>query len=359
MISNSLSVLCINLSNIKKNYQYLKEKVGKKVSVVPVLKSDAYGVGVREVAISLKESGCSEFYVATIDEGIALREILDSVRIYVLFGVNKGQEYYFLKYHLTPVLNNEYQIDLWLKCSEGVGEKLDACLHVDIGMTRLAIAKDNFDKCVKNISNKLEIHYVLGHLSASEDKSNNFNKEQLKEFTEIRNRFPQFQYSLSNSGGIFLGDEYHFDQVRPGIALYGTGSKNFERMHPVITLTSELINIFYNNKVVTIGYGCTYTAKIGTIIAAVPFGYGDGYPLSLSNVGYCFINNSKVPIVGRISMDCMSLDISSVSESEQKIGQKVEIIGDNMSVADLASLAGTIDYNILTLLGHRYKREYV
>ncbi|MCH9753702.1 MAG: alanine racemase [Alphaproteobacteria bacterium] len=359
MISNSLSVLRISLTNIKKNYLNLVKKVGKSVSVVPVLKSNAYGVGVERVAISLYEEGCKEFYVATLDEGIELRKILKNVRIYILFGVNKGQEYYLLKYHLTPVLNNEYQINLWLKCAKGIEEKLDACLNVDIGMTRLGIDIESFSKNLNNISDKLEIHYVLGHLSVSEDKSNDFNKKQLEVFNKLRKKFPQFKYSLSNSGGIFLGKDYHFDQVRPGIALYGTGAKNIEGMNPVITLTSEIINIFNNNNAVYVGYGCTYEAKVGTIVAAVPFGYGDGYPLALSNVGYCFINNKKVPIIGRISMDCMSINISNLDKKCQEIGQKVEIIGSNMSVADLAKLAGTIDYNVMTSLGHRYKREYV
>lgn len=359
MQSNSLSVLRINLGNIKKNYNSIKEKVGKNVSVSPVIKANAYGMGVGRVANALIECGCNEFYVATLDEGIELREGIPTARIFVLFGINKGEEYYFLKYHLTPVLNNEYQIDLWLKCSENIKQKLDACLHVDIGMTRLGIPSDDLEKSIKKISDKLIIHYILGHLSNSEDKKNISNKKQLKLFSDIKHKFSKFKYSLSNSGGVFLGKEYHFSQVRPGIALYGTGLENHNGMSPVITLISEVIDIFHNKKPVSVGYGCTYTANVGTIIAAVPVGYADGYPRSLSNLGYCFINNIKVPIVGKVNMDCISLDISALPKNMQKIGQKVDIISDNINISTLASMSGMIEHNILTSFGSRYKVEYV
>jgi len=354
MQSNSLSVLRINVKNIVNNYLHNKKIVGKKVSVAAVIKANCYGLGAKEIAPHLEKAGCDEFYVATLDEGIELRGILPGVNIFVLSGINKGEEYYFLKYHLIPVLNNNYQIDIWINCCANVKEALDACLHVDLGMTRLAIHYDQFEESVKKNDDKMNILYVLGHLSSSDEMNSSVNKVQLEKFQDIKNRFPQFKYSLANSHGILLGEDYFFDQVRLGILLYKEQETNL-----VITLTSEIINVFYNQEPVSVGYGCTYTTKFATIIATIPVGYADGYPYCLGNVGYCFINDIKIPIVGKINMDYISLDITAVPKEMCKIGQKVEVIGKNISVSKIARLSNTIEYNIMSSFGNRYKREYI
>jgi len=354
MQSNSLSVLNINIRNIVKNYLYIKDLVGRKPSVAVVVKADCYGLGAKEIAPHLEKAGCSEFYVATLDEGINLREALPLSSIFVLSGINKGEEYYFLKYHLIPVLNNNHQIDLWAQCCESVEQKLDALLHIDLGMTRLGISYGEVEESIKRINDRINILYVLGHLSSSDEKNSPINKEQLQKFQDIKKKFPQFKCSLANSGGILLGEDYFFDQVRPGIMLY-----NGQKDNLVITLTSEIIDIFYNQKPVSVGYGCTYTTKLATITATIPVGYADGYPYCLGNAGYCFINKTKVPIIGKINMDYISLDITSVSDSECKIGQKVEVIGNNIKISEIAKMSNTIEYNIMCSFGHRYKREYV
>lgn len=354
MQSHSLSVLTINVSNIVKNYLYIKGIVGNKAPVAAVVKANCYGLGAKEIAPHLEKAGCSEFYVATLDEGIELREALPLTSIYVLSGINKGEEYYFLKYHLIPVLNTNYQIDLWANCCESVEQKLDALLHVDLGMTRLGLAYGGFTESVKRINDRMNILYVLGHLSSSDDKNSVVTQEQLHKLQNIKKEFPQFKYSLANSCGILWGEEYFFDQVRLGIKLYNAQKDNL-----VITLTSEIINIFHNETPVSVGYSCTYTTKLATITATIPVGHADGYPYCLGNTGYCFINKTKVPIIGKISMDYMSLDITSLSKNECQIGQKVELIGKNINVSEIAKMSNTIEYNILCSFGRRYKREYV
>ena len=359
MQSNSLSVLRIDVGNIVKNYIYIKNLVGKNVSVSAVVKANCYALGAIDIAPSLNEAGCKEFYVATLDEGIELRSVLPVATIFILSGINRGEEYYFLKYNLVPVLNNDYQIDIWLGCTEKIADKLDACLHVDIGMSRLGISMEQFVHSIEKMTDYINIIYVIGHLSVSEEKNNSFNNAQLHLFQQLQNAFPQFKYSLSNSGGIVLGKEYHFNQVRPGIGLHGVDIGKNEKENQVVTLTSEIINIFFHNKDVPVGYGCTYIAKLGTITGVVPIGYADGYPYHLGNIGYCFINGIKVPIIGRVNMDYICLDITNVPQGMRRIGQSVEIIGKNIDVATLAKLSSVPSHNILTSLGSRYKREYI
>ena len=362
------STLTIYTSNIAKNYKTIKAYVGNKTNVASVVKCNCYGLGLKQVAPEIFKAGCKEFYVANIDEGRILRNVLKTAQIYVLNGIGKGEEEEFIKWDLIPVLSNSYHIQIWINAAHHYGKKLQCILQIDSGMTRMGIdsyrVKNVLDNFTTNKS--IEICYVLSHLACADDVKNEMNYRQLQMMQFLQKQYPHFKYSLSNSAGIFLGKEYLFDQVRPGHMLYGITPYDPPQKSPVlllpsISLNSRIIDIHSIKDTSiqkTIGYSATYKLKPGMITATIPVGYGDGYPRVLSNKGYCYINNTKVNIIGEISMDLLCLDISEVPEEFQNIGQEVELIGKHISVEEVANLANTRKSEILTSLRNRYKIKY-
>jgi alanine racemase len=362
-ISNVLSVLKINVANIVKNYKLVKDAVGEATNVAAVVKSDCYGLGVKKIVPELAKAGCNEFYVANVDEGIALRDVLKSERIFVLHGINKGEERYFLKHNLIPVLNNEHQVEIWEASAKALKEKLPASLNIDTGMTRLGMSLDQFEQIINDLKNKslLDIIYIKTHLACANETSNKMNEDQFDKFKIIIKKYPGYKYSFANSPGFILGEKYWYDQVRVGAMLYGinpSDNKNFT-VNPVVEVTSKIIKIYDITKEGTIGYGASYHLKPGMAIATMPVGYADGYFRSLSNKGHCYINGIKTPIIGNISMDLTTIDITNVPKRLRQIGQEIELIGKNISLETIASIANTISYEVLTSLGNRYRREYV
>ncbi len=232
-------------------------------------------------------------------------------------------------------------------------QKLDSSIQFDTGMTRLGFPTNQVDEIIKSVENFSHIDYILGHLSNTTADTEH-DKKQISVFKNLKKKHSHLKYSLSNSGGIKLGEDYYFDQVRPGISLYNDIDNG-----DVVTLTSEIIQIIHAKKDSYVGYGCTYRAKLDTIIATVPVGYADGYPFALSNKGFCYIGDNKVPVVGRVNMDYIMLDITNTPEDLHKIGQKITLIGEKMPLDKIADLAGTIPYEILCSFGKRFRREYI
>jgi alanine racemase len=335
-----------------------------------MLKCNAYGLGIEAVAEALLRAGCKDFYVASLAEALQLRQKASDAHIYVLYGLTAGQEERFERANLIPVLNNFHQLKLLETFATQANRKLRCCVHIDTGMTRAGVenylAEDMLDKIAR--SKHLTVMYVLSHLACAGNSGSDMNERQLSFLTFLCRKYPQFRYSFANSAGIFLGSAYHFDQVRPGIALYGGHPLNDCRasipvkLRQTVELHSRIVGLHCikeNSLQRSVGYGATYKLVPGVIIATVPVGYGDGYPISLSNKGYCCINGIKVPIVGRISMDYLCIDVSELDEKFRQIGQKVELMGKNISIEEIASLADTINYEVLTSLGNRYERKYI
>lgn len=359
-----LSSLVINLSAISKNYRNLKKLVGSKTTVSSVVKSDAYGMGAKEVSQTLFEEGCREFYVDDCVEGVELRRHLkNSAKIFVFKGIFPGEEDTFYQNELIPVLNNKFQIELLEAFARHKRKKILCCLHIDTGMTRLGIDKDYADYAIKNIENNgvLDIQYILSHLACADDNSSDMNKVQLNRFKELSQNYPRYKYSFANSAGIFLSKEMHFDQVRPGLALYGGAVSSLSEclLEPAISVTTQIINVYETKKISKVGYGATYKTKKNQVIATIPVGYFNGIFRCLSNKGYCYINKNKAPYIGRISMGLISIDLSCIPDANCKIGQEVEIIGKNISLETLAKLADTINYEILTSLRNIGHKKYV
>lgn len=338
--------LTINLKEIQENYKRLKKICGKYCETAAVVKANAYGLGVSQVVPALFEAGARSFFVATFEEGLEIRRFLRECHIYILNGYDHKNAKSYAAYSLTPILNSQEQIKLFQ--SDGGGE---AVLHFDTGMNRLGLnPEEEID-----LTN-LKLHFIMSHLSSSEEPQNPVNKIQLEKFQSLLAKFPKTRSSLANSFGIFLGPEYRFQMTRPGIALYGEGKTSKQ----VVELQLPILQIREAKKGETVGYNETFTFEKDTFLATVGAGYADGLHRLLSNNGTLFWKNYRLPIRGRISMDLLTCDLSAVPEKERpKPDDRLEVIGKNQTVEQISKDTKTIPYEILTSLGNRYKREYI
>mgnify|MGYP002777136753 CR=1 FL=1 len=361
MTIHSDSFLEIDLGAIAHNYKYLAKKSGA-AETAAVVKANAYGLGVKQVADKLEKSGCKSFFVATLDEALELRSAMKKNSIFVFHGLGKNQEKIFLEKQIIPVLNDIYQIDLWKKFAKKIQKKLPSVLHIDTGMNRLGLSQQEAKKFLadkKNFSS-LDIKYLMTHLACANEQSA-MNSIQLEDFGAITALQPDIPSSIANSSGIFLGQKFRQDLVRPGSALYGVNpsSSNKNPMKNVVTLTAKIIQIReITGKRETVGYGATKTISAGSRIAIIPVGYADGYLRHLSNSGIVYFDGCELPIIGRVSMDLTIIDITKISPNKIKIGSEIELIGRHVPVDLVAKKAGTIGYEILTNLGSRYNRKY-
>jgi alanine racemase len=362
-MSSADSILEINLDIISSNYHILRTHCPYAL-VGASVKANSYGLGAAAVCPTLFAAGCRHFFVASCDEGIHLRHHLpDAANIYLLNGIFVASIAAVLQYNLIPVLNNIHQAALWQQQGHQLGTILPCLLHFDTGMNRLGIPYQEYQQFTPDVTHysNLKVLGIMSHLSSSEEPGNIANTSQLNQFKELVKYFPTALKSLSNSSGIFLGQSYHFDLVRPGGAIYGLNPVPYLTKSPVsnpVKLTSPIIQLQHLPAGSKIGYNGTHTIGQPAVIATIPIGYADGYLRALSNRAIVYVNNQPAPIVGRISMDLINIDVSSIAPEDIFLGQQVEIIGSNSSIDQLANLGGTIGYELLTLLGNRYKRKY-
>ncbi|HEY7672702.1 MAG TPA: alanine racemase [Gammaproteobacteria bacterium] len=353
--SGATGVLVVDLDALARNYGLLRRTVAP-AECGAVVKANAYGLGLAPVARRLFAEGCRTFFVATLDEGHELRDVLPRPRIFVLSGAIPGTERALKTAALIPVLNSLSQVRGWASIGG------PAALHVDTGMTRLGMTRAEVDALASDraLLSALEIACVLTHLACADEPDHNLNRDQLAAFASIRARLPEAKTSIGNSAGAFLSSAHRGDLVRPGIALYG-GNPFAARPNPVdavVSLRAPILQLRTLDAPATIGYGATYAASPPARIAVVGLGYADGYPRTLGNRGVASINGRRVPIVGRVSMDLLCLDVSTLPEQDVTEGMLVDFIGNGISLDDVATSAGTISYEILTRLGGRLRREY-
>lgn len=327
-----------------------------------MVKADGYGIGIGQVGKILAAAGCRRFFVATIDEGIALRQVVGTApTIYILNGLMaEGTEPDFAGFGLTPVLNTPGEIDRWAKhCRESGG---NAILAIDTGMQRLGLSPAETRRLADDPSvlDGISADFVMSHLACAEHADHPKNGEQRALFDELRATLPAAAASLANSAGIFLGPDFHFDLCRPGAALYGvsrsTGAP--ENMKQVVGLKGKILQTRVVDSESVVGYGATQSVPAGSRLATVAAGYADGYLRSLGNSGHGYAAGIKVPVVGRVSMDLTTFDISAVPHNAIGTGDDIDMICEHHTIDDLAEEAGTIGYEILTALGQRYAREY-
>jgi alanine racemase len=359
--------LIVRLKAIAANYRTYRRLAGP-TAVAAVVKADAYGLGAARVAPALAETGCDSFFVARLEEGVALRKLLARARIFVLDGAAPDAVPALISHRLTPVLNSLSDIAAWSAAANVGHHALDAVIHVDTGMNRLGLPGDELSVLSAEKARRLSglnLVLVMSHLACSDDPANPLNATQLSRFRQALAMLPPAPASLAASHGAMLGMDYHFDLVRPGIALYGAnpqvreggaGAPAPNLMQTAAVLSAKVLQLRRIDLGESVGYGATFRAKRPTMLATVALGYADGLPRTLSNKGIAVLNGARVPVVGRVSMDMAILDVTDLAEAP-RVGDEAELLGDHVSLGEVAALAGTNEYEILTRL-RRVPRYY-
>jgi len=364
--------LTVDLSALADNWRTMNELSGK-ARAAAVLKANAYGVGVTEAAHTLYAAGARDFFVASVEEGAELRPLIPDARIYILAGMWPGNEELFFAYDLVPIVNSEEQLAVFMAALSERGE-YPCVLHVDTGMNRLGLSFEEALALASDPARPASFSPVLvmSHLACGDDPMHPMNVYQLEGFRAVTAAFEGIPASLANSGGVFLGNDYHFDLTRPGIAVYGgeavIGAVN--PMKPVVTAEARILQVRTVPAGGTASYGASVRFTRDSRIATVAIGYADGYHRSLSGGGVMlrqarasgaqgFLHGRLVPHVGRVTMDLSLFDVTDLPEQAVRAGDYIELFGRNVAIDDVARAGGTIGYELLTSLGRRYCRNYV
>ena len=350
--------LAIDLDAIAANWRTLGAR--HPGSVAAVVKANAYGLGAARVAPHLHAQGCRHFFVAHPAEALALRPLLPGAMLAVLNGLWPGVEHELAAAGIAPVLGSLDEIGRWSALAARLGRALPALLHVDTGMNRLGLGAQETDAVAADPGRLtgIDLLYVMTHLVSAELPDDGMNLRQRDRFSAACACLPTAPRSLANSSGMFLGPGFASDLARPGAALYGInptpGRPN--PMRPVVRLRARVLQLRAVPPGETIGYNGQWTARRPSWIATVSVGYADGYPRALSNRATAFFDDCPVPLVGRVSMDLSTFDVTDAPGVQP--GAWLDLIGPHHDVDAVAGLAGTNGYDILTSLGARYPRTY-
>ena len=354
-------VLEIDVAGVVANWRFLAQRVAP-ADCAAVVKADGYGLAASVVAGALAGAGCRRFFVATLDEALALRQTLaQPCEIAVLNGPVPGSAEEFVRSNLVPVLNEPGQIAEWERVATKRGP-LPAILHLDTGMARLGLTAREFDRLADKLCQPGLIRWraLLSHLACADEPDHPLNREQRARFLAARCRMGSVPASLAASSGIFLGRDYHFDFVRPGAALYGINPQpgRPNPLRQIVRLKARILQIREVDAGQPVGYGATHVMAAAGRLATVAVGYADGWMRSLSRRGSGRIGGVRVPLLGRVSMDLAVFDVSAADPSVARPGGFIELLGEDYGVDAAAADAGTIGYEILTALGRRYHRIY-
>ncbi len=350
----SPGVLEIDLGALVANYRDICARA-EGAQVGAAVKANAYGLGIEPVVKALQGAGCKRFFVATVTEGIELKTIARSAEVIVLNGLMPGDEGVFLEHRLVPVLNDMEQVERWRQAGQGA----PCIIHVDTGMNRLGLAPEEAGALASNLHG-LNLVEIMSHLACAGQIDHPQNAAQLALFNEVIPMYPYVRKSLANSAGVLLGPAYHFDAVRVGIALYGGNPTHgvANPFAPVVTAKARVLQQRWIDPPATIGYEALYTVDGRMRLATVAAGYADGLPTPLTNHGQGFVAGYHVPMVGRVSMDLITLDVTIASEDATTPGELIELIGPNVLLDQQADAGGLISYEVLTGLGRRFERHY-
>nr|WP_292906452.1 alanine racemase [Niveispirillum sp.] len=357
------AVLVIDLAALTANWRDMAARAPG-AECAAVVKANGYGLGDVAVASALWKAGARSFFVADIEAGVRVKTALPASRTIVLHGVPAGTEAELAARDLVPVLSSLAETERWGAQARLLGRKLPAFIHIDTGMNRLGLPPIELDRLCNDPVNLLagiDLQAWMSHLACADDPDNPFTAEQLRRVRMALARLPKAPVSLSNSGGIFHGADYHFDLVRPGIALYGANPAPWlpNPMRPVIRLLARILQVRDVAPPDTVGYDATHRITAPGTVAALGMGYADGYPWALAGKGMAMVGGYAVPLIGRVSMDLLTADVTGVPEHLLQVGGWADIIGPHRDVDQVAREAGTIGYEILTRLGSRYHRAYV
>jgi alanine racemase len=357
-VNPDCATLTVDVTAIVENWRSLAARAPGAETAVAI-KADAYGLGMFQIALALTKANARTFFVATLEEGIELRALRPDTTIYVLNGLGSGGILKFLSHSLRPCLKSFNEVLAW----SALGHR-PAALHIDTGMNRLGLGPDETAALVADRGplERIDVTLVMSHLACAEERDNPMNARQLADFlAAVRQLGLEGKpLSIANSSGIFLGPDYHLQMTRPGAAIYGLNplQNHPNPMRQVIRLEGKILQTRRVDTGMSVGYGASRLVGTPGRLATVGIGYADGFMRRLGNKGFAFIAGRRVPIVGRVSMDLTTLDVSALPADLAKPGAVVEFLGPNQSPDDLAAAADTIGYEVLTALGRRYRRIY-
>lgn len=374
------SLLTIDVDAVVANWQALDARSSSSTETAGVVKANAYGLDAEIIGPRLAQAGCQTFFVMSLDEALQLRSVLTetghgSARILVLSGCHKDQEQEFIAHRIMPVINSLEQAGLWDMTGRAAGTSLPAGLHFDTGMSRLGLDLQETDWFLDRMSDDpaafagMDLQMILSHLSAAEDVTDPSSQTQLTSFQRITSFFPNVTASLANSGGILLGPEYHHDLTRPGVALYGLhpADTNAEiadmpdagLLRPAVTWQARILQCRTARAGDRVGYNGTYEMTRDGVIMTLGVGYADGYPRALGNRASVVLAGHEAPVIGRVSMDSITVDVTDIPATVIENAQSATVLGESYPLARMAADANTIGYEILTQLGTRPARQYL
>jgi len=359
-------VLTLDLAALAHNYRLIAARVAP-ARMSAVVKSNAYGLGIKHVAPVLYHAGCRLFFVAQIIEAYRLRPLLpQAAEIAILNDIYPSQAGAVADAGFLPVLNCLESVQEWQELCRTRQKKLPCFIQIDSGMSRFGLDRRELEVLVNkpDIFHLADVRALISHLACADEPSHHQNHTQYQRFKKILAQLPPVPAALANSAGIFLpkqSQDFIFDLVRPGLALYGVDpfGNQISDLHPVIALHARVAQIRETKAGDLIGYGATYQAPYDMPVATIGVGYADGLHRALGNKGAAFYQDIRLPIIGRISMDSITLDISALPVGTLKRGHLVELIGPNQTIHALAQDADTIPYEILTSLGQRFEQIYI
>jgi alanine racemase len=364
-LAASTGILTVDLDAVVANWRKL-EKTGVPAECAGVVKADAYGCGIDPVTRALAAAGCKTFFVATLDEARAARSATKSAAIYVLDGFFQNCGDAFAQIDCKPVIGDLNELAEWDVFCRRTGWSGGAAIHIDTGLNRLGLTVVEAQSLVPRIAaGDHGITLVMSHLACAETLHHPLNARQVAAFRAIASQFSGVPASLANSSGIFLGSQFVFELVRPGAAIYGVNPtpEADNPMQRVVDLKARIVQIRNVERGDSVGYGATWTARRPTRLAIVAAGYADGYFRAAgSNDGTrgaeAVAAGKRCPVAGRISMDLLAIDITDLPNNAVRRGHMVTLIGEGVTVDELAHHFGTTGYEVLTSLGRRYARVY-
>ncbi|OJT95450.1 MAG: alanine racemase, partial [Alphaproteobacteria bacterium 65-7] len=325
--------LTVRLPAIAANYRTYQRTAGP-ARVAAVVKGDAYGLGAARIVPALAAAGCDSFFVARLAEGVALRAVVPQARIFVLDGAQPDAIPALLTHRLTPVLNSLSDIAAWRAAAAASRTVLDAVLQVDTGMNRLGLPGEELAVLAAEARARLSglnPVLVMSHLACADDEGADkaMNARQLDRFRTALAMLPPAPASLAASSGTMLGMDYHFDMVRPGVALYGAnpqaGRPNL--MQTAAVVTARVLQVRRIDSGDTVGYAATFRARRPSMIATLALGYADGIPRAASGRGQAAFGGVRAPFAGRVSMDMITLDVTDMAHPPAP-GDAAELLGD-------------------------------
>ena len=361
--------LTIDLGALVANWRLLAER-SKPALAAAVVKADAYGLGIVHVVPALWRAGCRSFFVALAEEGLRVKAVAPDARVFVLNGFFAEAFPIYEQSDLIPVIGSLEELAGWRRANADRREKLAYALHVDTGMNRLGLTVEEAESIARDGGQQPIL--LLSHLAAADEQGHGLTRRQFESFQKLRGLFEGIESSIANSPGIFHAGSPAQELTRPGIALYGgealSGAAN--PMRPVVTLEARIVQVRSARKGETAGYGATALLERDTRIAICSVGYADGYLRSASGSGVPLrqvvaggaqghIAGQRVPVLGRVTMDLTSFDVTDIAPEHVAAGDFIELFGRNIPLDEAARAAGTIGYELLTSLGNRYHRRYI